>query len=57
MISMLEEEDITIDTNGNTSFSSSMDITNATGYYEPEIRIYFLNMYSLHARRFLCSVS
>lgn len=57
LTTMLEERNITIDTSGNTSFPTDRNVTNMTGYYGPETRIYFLNMYSIHARRLLCTVS
>ena len=57
MVDMLESENITVVMNGTTLFSSDENVTNKTDLYEPEVRIYFLNMYSLHARRILCAVS
>lgn len=54
---MLKERNIAVDRNGTTSFTSSSDVTDVTGFYQPEVRIYFLNMYSIHARRLICNVS
>lgn len=51
---VLEEADITVDT---YSFASSTNFTSVEELFSPEIRIYFLNMYSDHARRVLCAVS
>lgn len=57
LIGMLEEENITIVMDGTNSFASSTNLVNVTDIFPPEVRIYFLNMYSSHARRILCAVS
>ena len=54
---MLEQRNITVDKNGSTTFSSLSNVSDIPGFYQQEVRIYFLNMYSIHARRFLCAVS
>lgn len=57
LMNELVEQNITIVSNGTTSFASSTNIKNDSSIFEPEVRIYFLNMYSNHARRVLCAVS
>ena len=54
---MLQERNISIDMNGRNSFVASENIRDIKGFYQPDVRIYFLNMYSIHARRLLCKVS
>lgn len=57
LVEMLEDVNITVVENGTISFSSSTNFEEVTDFFEPELRIYFLNMYSNHARRILCAVS
>jgi len=49
-------ENKTVITEGTTTFKSSQNISSDENLYVPEVRIYFLNMYSVHARRLLCNV-
>ena len=57
MLSVLEEADITVNQNGTTRFTSDENLLNKTDLFQPEIRVYLLNMYSNHAREVLCAVS
>ena len=48
---------ITIVTEGITTFQSSGNVYDMAELFEPEVRIYVLNMYPRHARRIMCKVS
>ena len=48
---------ITVVTAGIITFRSSDNIYHMAELFEPEVRIYFLNMYPRHARRIMCRVS
>lgn len=53
----LQEGNISVNSDGINSFPSSSNISNTPGFYQPEIRVYILNMHSNHARRLICTVS
>jgi hypothetical protein len=57
LMEMLGDENISVVATGTNLFESSTNLMNATDIFQPEVRIYFLNMYSNHARRVLCAVS
>ena len=48
---------ITVVTEGITTFQSSDNVYHMAELFEPEVRIYVLNMYPHHARRIMCKVS
>ena len=48
---------ITVVTDGITTFQSSDNVYHMAELFQPEVRIYFLNMYPRHARRIMCRVS
>ena len=56
LLTELENSSIVVNRNGTTRFSLKDNLMERSDLFQPEIRIYFLNMYPKHARRILCMV-
>jgi len=55
--SELRNAGIMVDMNGTTIFRIGDNVATKENLFSSEIRVYILNMYSIHARRVMCAVS
>ena len=51
------DSNITVIREGVTTFQTGDNVYTMAELFEPEVRIYVLNMYPRHARRIICRVS